>query len=339
MTNFYNVTLLGFGNVGRALAKLLHEKRIELSEKYGIEYRVTGIAARRIGWMVDPNGLDIPAVLAGQGPVGTPWEAGNIRDWLAATRAEVLFENTSMNPQTGQPAIDYLKAGLEHGAHIITANKGPVVHAYHELKALAQAKGKQFRHEATVMGGAPIFSLFREALPAANLKRFRGVLNSTTNLILTEMEKGLSFDNAVKKAQDIGVAETDPSTDVDGWDAAVKVAALATVLMDVPVTPQTIAPVGIRHLSGDMVRAARAAGKPYKLVCRAEKVDGKVIASVTPEQVEADDVLATVSGTSSIVVFEMDTIYGLTVSEIGGDAVTTAYGPLADFISIARDNQ
>ncbi|MGQ0601150.1 MAG: homoserine dehydrogenase, partial [Anaerolineales bacterium] len=152
-------------------------------------------------------------------------------------------------------------------------------------------------------------------------------------------EKGLSFDNAVKKAQDIGVAETDPSTDVDGWDAAVKVAALATVLMDVPVTPQTIAPVGIRHLSGDMVRAARAEGKPYKLVCKAEKAGGKVVASVTPEQVEADDVLASVNGTSSIVVFEMDMIYGLTVSEIGGDAVTSAYGPLADFISIARDNQ
>ncbi|MBL8045760.1 MAG: homoserine dehydrogenase, partial [Anaerolineales bacterium] len=189
---------------------------------------------------------------------------------------------------------------------------------------------------AAVMGGAPIFSTFREALPAANLKGFRGILNSTTNLILTEMEKGLSFDAAVQKAQEIGIAETDPSNDVDGWDAAVKVSALATVLMDVPVKPQDVAPVGIRALSGEQVAAARAAGRPYKLVCRASKADGKVTASVRPEQVEADDPLASVNGTSSIVIFEMDTIYGLALSEIGGDAITTAYGPLADFISITK---
>lgn len=336
MKSQYNLVLLGFGNVGRALAGLLKTKRNELRDKYGIRYRVTGIASRRTGWVADPNGLDLESVTAGKLPAGKAWEAGDIQSWLKATRADVLFENTSMNPQTGQPAIDYLKAGLNHGAHVITANKGPVVHAYHELKALAEDKGKQFYHEAAVMGGAPIFSTFREALPAANLKGFRGILNSTTNLILTEMEKGLSFEAAVKKAQEIGIAETDPSNDVDGWDAAVKVSALATVLMDVPVKPQDVAPVGIRALSGEQVAAARAAGRPYKLVCRVSKADGKVTASVRPEQVEADDPLASVNGTSSIVIFEMDTIYGLALSEIGGDAITTAYGPLADFISIAR---
>jgi homoserine dehydrogenase len=333
----FNLALLGFGNVGRALAGLLRDKKAELWDKYGIAYKVTGVAARRIGWVADANGLDLDAVMAGQFPPSPAWGQSDVRRWLTAAQADVLFENTSMNPQTGQPAIDYIRTALELGAHAVTANKGPVVQAYHELRDLAAAKDRRFMFEATVMGGAPIFSLFREALPAANLKRFRGVLNSTTNLILTEMEKGLTFEAAVKKAQEVGVAETDPSADVDGWDAAVKVSALATVLMDVPVKPQDIAPVGIRNLTSEQVRAARAEGRPYKLVCKAEKVDGKVIASVKPEQVPADDVLATVSGTSSIIVFEMDTIYGLTVSEIGGDAVTTAYGPLADFISIARD--
>jgi homoserine dehydrogenase len=332
----YNLALLGFGNVGRALAGLLLSKRAELREKYGIEYRVTGIAARRLGWLAEPDGFDLEAALTGQLPAGPAWEQSNIRDWLRAAQADVLFENTSLNAQTGQPAIDYLKAGLEHGAHIITANKGPVVHAYHELRALARAQGKWFLHEAAVMGGAPIFSLFREALPAANLKRFRGILNSTTNLILTEMERGLSFDEAVKKAQDLGIAETDPSADVDGWDAAVKVAALATVLMDAPVKPQAVNPTGIRALTGEQVRAARAAGRPFKLVCQAEKVDGAVRASVQPQQVEAGDPLANVNGASSIVIFELDTLYGLALSEINPDAVTTAYGPLADFITIAR---
>ncbi|MDW8327776.1 MAG: homoserine dehydrogenase, partial [Anaerolineales bacterium] len=174
------------------------------------------------------------------------------------------------------------------------------------------------------------------ALPAANLKRFRGILNSTTNLILTEMERGLSFDEAVKKAQDLGIAETDPSADVDGWDAAVKVAALVTVLMDVPVTPQAVNPTGIRALTGEQVRAARAAGRPFKLVCQAEKVNGTVRASVGPQQVETGDPLANVNGASSIIIFELDTLYGLALSEINPDAVTTAYGPLADFITIAR---
>jgi len=335
-TKHYRLALLGFGNVGRALAGLLSSKKDELREKYGIEYKVTGLAARRLGWLADPNGFDLEAALAGQLPAGPAWEQSNIHAWLNAAQADVLFENTSLNPQTGQPAIDYLKAGLEHGAHVVTANKGPVVHAYHELQALARAKGRRFLHEAAVMGGAPIFSLFREALPAANLKRFRGILNSTTNLILTEMEQGLSFDDAVKKAQDLGIAETDPSADVDGWDAAVKVAALATVLMEVPVKPQDVNPTGIRALTGEQVRAARAEGRPYKLVCRAEKTDGRVTASVRPQQVEAGDPLATVSGASSIVIFEMDTLYGLTLSEINPDALTTAYGPLADFITIAR---
>lgn len=335
----YNLALLGFGNVGRALAGLLHTKRDELRAKYGLEYRVTGIAARRLGWVADPAGLDLAAILAGQWPTAPAWEQGEVSTWLAAAQADVLFENTSMNPQTGQPAIDYLKAGLNHGAHVITANKGPIVHAYHDLRALAQTQGKRLMHEAVVMGGAPIFSLFQEALPAANLKRFRGILNSTTNLILTEMEAGLSFDEAVKKAQAIGIAETDPSADVDGWDAAVKVSALATVLMDAPVKPQDVNPTGIRALTGDQVRAARAAGRPYKLVCQAEKADGRVTASVRPEQVASGDPLASVNGTSSIVIFEMDTIYGLSVSEIGGDAVTTAYGPLADFIRVAQSER
>jgi homoserine dehydrogenase len=211
------------------------------------------------------------------------------------------------------------------------------VHAYHELSALAKAKGRRFLHEAAVMGGTPIFSLFREALPGAQLKRFRGILNSTTNLILSEMEQGLSFEAAVKKAQDLGIAETDPSADVDGWDAAVKVSALATVLMDAPLKPQDIRPVGIRALTGEQVRAARAAGRPYKLVCRAEKTaEGRLVASVRPEQVPASDPLANVNGPDSLVTFEMDTLYSLTISEQRPDAITTAYGPFADFLTVAR---
>ncbi len=328
----YNLALIGVGNVGKALIGLLHSKRDELRTRYGIQWRITAVASRRLGWLVNPDGFDVEALLAGD--YHSPLTASDIHPWLKAANAHVLFENSSMNPQTGQPAIDYVRAGLEYGAHVITANKGPVVHAFHELRDLAKARGRRFLFEATVMGGAPIFSLFREALPAANLKRFRGILNSTTNLIITEMENGLTFDQAVKKAQELGIAETDPSADVDGWDAAVKVSALATVLMDTPLKPQDVEREGIRGLTPEIVQAARGEGKPYKLVCQAERgEDGMVRASVRPAQIPIADPLASVRGASSIIQFQMDTLYGLTLSEQDPDAVTTAYGPLADFIT------
>ncbi|MCC7361915.1 MAG: homoserine dehydrogenase [Anaerolineales bacterium] len=339
----YNLAFLGFGNVGRALAQLLESKRAELRERHNLEFTITGVAARRLGWHANPGGYSAAELL--HGDLGTltarsqrPFtDLAALRDWLRATQANVLFENTSMNPHTGQPAIDYIRTALEAGVHVVSANKGPVVHAYHELRDLAASKGVRFLHEAAVMGGAPIFSLFREALPAARLLSFRGILNSTTNLMLTEMEHGAGFDQAVKKAQDMGIAETDPSFDVDGWDATVKVSALATVLMDYALKPEAVQREGIRGLTPEVLSTARLLGRPYKLVCQAERrPDGTVAASVRPEQVPLDDPLARCDGATSILLFQMDVIHGLTLSELHPDAITTAYGPLADFITLAR---
>lgn len=336
----FALALLGFGNVGRALVQLLQSKQAELRERYDLEWTITGVASRRLGWHANPAGFDPAALLRGDlgtlpGGTTSPGPEG-LAAWLQATRASVLFENTSLNPHTGQPAIDYIRTALEAGVHVVTANKGPIVHAYQELSRLAASRGVQFLYEATVMGGAPIFSLFRGALPAANLLRFRGILNSTTNLILTEMENGESFDAAVRKAQALGIAETDPSFDVDGWDATVKVSALATVLMGAALRPQDVLREGIRQLTPEIVRAARLMGRPYKLVCAAEKrPDGSVAASVRPEQVPLEDPLATCMGATSIILFQMDVIHGLTLSELHPDAVTTAYGPLADLVAIA----
>ena len=203
----------------------------------------------------------------------------NVRDWLSAAQADILFEATSLNVETGQPAIDHIRAALEHGAHAITANKGPIVHAYRELRDLATEQGKRFLFESTVMDGVPIFSLF-DQLPAIHLQGLHGILNSTTNVILSEMENGLSFDESLKKAQSLGIAETDATHDIDGWDAAVKTAALITVLMDVPVRLEDIYREGIRDLTTNAVRNGRRDGWPFKLVCRAQRVADGVKASV-----------------------------------------------------------
>jgi len=189
-----------------------------------IEYRITGIASRRLGWLADPKGLSVASGAGALAREGLPAsQATNVRDWLHATQADVLFEATSLNVTSGEPAIDHIHAALEMGAHAITANKGTVVHAYQELRALAASKHRRFLFESTVMDGAPIFSLF-DTLPVLHLRGFRGILNSTTNVILTGMEQGLSFEQSLKHAQEIGIAETDPTHDVEGWDATVKVA-------------------------------------------------------------------------------------------------------------------
>jgi homoserine dehydrogenase len=335
----YNLCILGFGNVGRALAQLLLEKTAELRERYDIEWRLTGVATRRMGWIADPAGLDVVALLNGQTPDAPA--PGNVREWLAAAQADVLFELTSTDPQTGQPAIDHLRAALERGAHAITANKGALIHAYPELRALAAAQGRRFLFEATVMAGGPVFSLFRDTLPAARLLRFRGLLNSTSNVIIEEMERGRSLQEAVQKAQELGIAETNPSLDVDGWDATLKVCAIATVLMDVPLRLEEIQREGIRGLSPEMVQQARAAGQPFKLIAQAERVGDGVVAYVRPEQLAPHDPLAAVRGGSMLAHFEMDVIPGLTITvhvpDTGmvGPAVT-AYDVMADFIRATR---
>ena len=335
----FTLGLLGFGNVNRTLVELLQRKDSELRERHGIAWRITGVASRRIGWRANAEGFDVDELLRSRsldaftGMRGQ--ECPSYRAWLDAAQPEVVFEATALNVETGQPAIDHIRGALEHGAHVITANKGPVVHAYQELHALAARCGKQFLFESTVMDGIPIFSLFRNTLPATEVKGFKGILNSTTNVILTGMDRGLSFDESLRQAQQLGVAETDASHDIDGWDAAVKVAALVNVIMGVRLPPQKVERQGIRGLTGEAVRTARNAGAPYKLVCRARRTESGVSASVRPEQIPLTDPMALVDGTSSIIQFETDIFPGLTITEENPGLYATAYGMLADFIRAA----
>lgn len=247
----------------------------------------------------------------------------------------MLFEASSLERHTGQPAIDHIKAALESGAHAISANKGPVVHAYHELRQLADACGRKFFFESAVMDGTPIFSMFPHCLPAVDLRGFRGVLNSTTNVVLTEMEKGATLGAAVKHAQEIGVAETDPSDDLDGWDAAVKVTALAIVLMSAKIKLSDVEVEGIRSLTPELVREAHSASKRYKLVCSAERTAGGIQARVRPEKLPLTDALARLEGTTSAIRFDMD-VFGLSLIEHKPGVIATAYGLFADFIRAVK---
>jgi homoserine dehydrogenase len=338
----YRLALLGFGNVGQALVRLLLRKKDLLLKEHSIEFLICGIATARHGMAVDMQGIDgehaLQLVSTGD-RLDSLSHHPSITDpmvFIRSSGAQVLFENTPVNYSTGQPAVDYLRTALQCGVHAITANKGPVVHAYQELTDLAEKQGCKFYFESAVMDGAPIFSLFRETLPAASLHGFSGILNSTTNLILTRMEGGESFEQAVAYAQSVGIAETNPSGDIDGWDACVKVAALVTVLMGIPLKPAQIERTSIRSLTLDDIYQAKALGKRWKLVCKAERAGPVVKARVAPEMVNSDSPLYGVNGTSSIVTFKTDVLPQLAVVEGNPGPETTAYGLLADFINATR---
>jgi len=335
------LAFLGFGNVGKALARLLLQKSRELEERYNLTFSVTGIATGKHGIAINPQGIELGDVLTllkddkqgdiSQSSFGKP-PSDNF-EFIRACGADVLFENTPVNYETGQPAVDHIHLALELGMHVVTANKGPVVHAYRSLTDQARAVGRRFYFESAVMDGAPIFSLFRETLPASKLVKFQGVLNSTTNMILTRMEMGEGFDQAVAYAQKIGIAETDPSGDIDGWDAAVKVAALATVIMGISLKPQDVERQGIRHITPKMVAEAAAQGLRWKLVCSAVCKDGGVQATVRPELVDRASPMYAAEGTTSIMQFETDVLGRLSIIEENPGPTTTAYGCMADFIN------
>ena len=342
MEKTIKICLMGFGNVSQAFVHLVNRKQQELADDYGVKFIFTAIATGRHGKAFNPQGLNAAKAIElhkrGESIEGlsSTKTSADVKEFITQSGADFLLENSPVNYQSGEPAISHIKAALGSGMHAVSANKGPVVHAFRELTDLAEKNGVRFLFESAVMDGAPIFSVFREALPAVRINGFEGILNSCTNMLLERMEDGESFENAVAYAQSIGIAETDPSGDIDGWDAAIKVAAIATVLMGEPLKPQDVDREGIRDLSLTEIQQSQREGMRWKLVCRAEKINGKLVASVRPEEVPSKSALYSVNGTSSFVVFHTDVLPGLGILESNPSPETTAYGLLADILNILK---
>jgi homoserine dehydrogenase len=337
------LVLVGFGNVGKALVRLLEQKRGLLNSEYGVDLIFTGIYTAHHGAAIHPEGLGALRAIEIADAGGNLNELSQYPaffasglDFIQACPGDVLFENSPVNHHTGQPALDHLQAALRKKMDAITANKGPVVHGYQLLSQLAKENKRHFFFESAVMDGAPIFSLFRSALPGIELRGFHGILNSCTNMLLTQMEKGDTFEQALDYGRKIGITETDPSADVDGWDAAIKVAAISTVLMGVPLLPDQVDRQGIRGLTPADLAEARAQGKRWKLVCSARRDGAGVVARVAPEMVSPDSPLYSINGTSSYAQFETDTLPGLGIVESNPGPETTAYGLFADFLNTLR---
>ncbi len=340
--NHYKLAMLGFGNVGQAFVRLIQRKEVQLREEYGITLSITAIATGSHGRAINPEGIDSEKALTLM-ETGLPLDSLSILPaptdnlaFIQASGADILLENTPVSYADGQPALDHIRTAIQSGMHAVTANKGPVVHGYHTLTALAAEHNVLFLFESTVMDGAPVFGVYREALPTAVVDRISGVLNSTTNLILTRMEDGESFDQAVAYAQSIGIAETDPSGDVDGWDSAVKISALITVLMDTPFTPDRVDRTGIRGITPTEIAQAASQGKRWKLLCEAWRENGQIQARVAPGMIATDNPAYTINGTTSIVTLESDVLGALSLLEADPGPHTTAYGLLADLLNAVK---
>ena len=333
---------IGFGVVGQGLAELLLQKKEDLNKNYGIDFSVVGISDKLKGSVMDPGGIDLAAVLeaarAGdnisEGSEGK--FTGDAVEMIAACDADVMFEATYTDIKTGEPATTHIRKALEKGMHVTTTNKGPLALHFQELAELAGQKGVKFLYEGTVMSGTPVLNLLRETLAGSTILEVKGILNGTTNYILTRMEEGLAYEDALKKAQELGYAEAVPDADVLGWDALAKVTILAKVLFGAQGDPFDYPCEGITKITAANIADALDREKRFKLIGRVWKEGSDIKASVAPEEIALSHPLAGVMGATNAITIITDTLGDVTIVGPGAGKVETGFSMLIDLIKIAR---
>jgi homoserine dehydrogenase len=342
------LALVGFGNVSRRFVRLLDE----VGDRLDFTWRLVGIGSRHHGSVVNPDGIDAAraaAIVEGSQSLDrldpSPRERSGIdlvrqvTDLLADDAADgrlVVVEATTLDIERGEPATAHVRASLEGLAHVVTANKGPVAFNFRSLDSLADSVDRLFFFEGAVMDGVPIFNLVRETLPAVTIDGFRGVINTTCHYMLSELEQGTDFDVALAEMQARGIAEAEPSHDIDGWDAAAKTAALVNVLMAGHITPHDVARTGIRELSVAEVTDAVRRGRRIRLVASASRRSGRLVARVEPELLDPGDPLATLGPTENALFFHTDLLGDIGVVQRSSSLTQTAYALLSDLAYISR---
>ena len=328
------IALIGYGNVGQAFARMLRRREDYIRDTFDTKALITAVCTRSRGALIQPEGIDTEAL--------TDEMFDKEKDAFAVIESaqyDVMIELTPINIMTGQPATDHVRRAIELGKHVITANKGPIAWHYRQLRDLAKKQGVCFCHEATVMDGTPVYNLAKENLMGCQITEVSGIFNATTNFILTEMEKGVSFEDAVAEGRRQGFVEADASMDIDGWDASAKLTALMNVLMDVEITPLEIDRTGISGITYEDIQSAKAQGKRIKLLCRGRVEDGKPVGVVKPTLVDEHTLPAIMDATSSYVTIDTDLMGATTVIEepFEPEIDHTAYGVLSDLLRILTD--
>ncbi|MBO8162153.1 MAG: homoserine dehydrogenase [Brevibacillus sp.] len=341
----HKLALIGFGVVGQGLAEILVNKKEELKTRYGFEGKIVAISDLHKGSLYDPNGLDIETLLSIVRETGKidsyPDTPTLVRGWdsfktICQSNADTVVEVSYTDVKTGQPAIDHCKAAFESGKHVVMSNKGPVALAYQELSELARKHNVRWGFEGSVMSGTPTIRLPLACLAGNEIREVKGILNGTTNFILTKMEEGMTYEDALSEAQRLGYAEADPTADVEGFDALYKIVILANVIMGVPLKREDVSRQGITALTPEDIAQAKAENKRWKLIARAKKEGDKVVASIAPEKVPLTDALAGITGATNAITYDCDLAGPITVVGAGAGKTETGYSILIDLINISR---
>lgn len=308
------VTLIGRGGVGQAFLELVRDRGPELGAQYGLDIAVVAVSDPVRGAVARAQGLDVATLLAALKTPGRlaayPDQEGLGRGWdsldtIGGADADVMVEATPTTP-SGELATTHCRMALERGQHVVTSNKGPLVHAYDELLQMAKARGARLGLEGTVMSGTPALRLARETLAGDTVRAVRGSLNGTTNFMLSRMEEGASYAAALAEAQAAGYAEVDPRGDVEGWDAAYKLAILARHVLGRPLAVADVDRIGITGVDDQQLADARARGQHWRLVATLDAGEGWLRATVRPERLAADDPLAAVPGAMNAITYRTD---------------------------------
>lgn len=333
------LALVGFGNVGQGMTQILQDQGDYFAEQFGVIFQIVAVSDFKLGSVFDANGLSpknlLKAAASGDLTAALAESYGwSVETMIEKSNADTLVEASFTNLDTGEPALSYIQQAINQGMHVVTTNKGPIALHFPELHKLAKANNVQIGLEGTVMSGTPALSVGRNLLSAAGITHIQGILNGTTNYILTQMEKGASYNEALSEAKALGFAEADPTGDVEGHDAAGKVVILSNLILESELTMGDVDCQGITGLTQADIEQAKSEGKRWKLIGMVELTDGQIVASVRPMKISLTHPLASVSGATNAITFSTATLGDVTLIGPGAGRKETGYALINDLIAI-----
>jgi homoserine dehydrogenase len=338
-TTIYRLALIGFGSAGQGLAHILRDQGETLARRYGVSLRIVAVCTRSRGSLYDPEGLDPAALLQAIAHDGHLRNLAGQHDWspldmIEQANADILVELSPTDLTTGEPATNHMRAALSRGMHAITANKGPIALHLTELRRLASDAQLYLGFEGTVMSGTPALRLGWSDLAGCQVLELRGIVNGTTNYILTQMESDMSYADALAEAQRLGYAEANPAGDVEGYDAAAKALILANVLMDARLELSDVERAGITTLTRDTIEAARASNERWKLIARVWRDGEHVRASVQPTRLPISHPLASAGGATNALTITTDLLGEVTLIGPGAGGIATGFAVISDILAL-----
>lgn len=327
------LSIIGFGAVGQGVAQAIHSKKETLYGQ-GIDLRVVGISDSK-GSEINARGIDLKSALQRKKQKGTVAQGNEVAlDIIRNVEHEIVVEATPTNIKNGEPGLSNMSAAFNSGKHVVTSNKGPLALRFSELKESAEDNGLFFRYEATVGGAIPIFNLIHESLAGNRVIGIEGILNGTTNYILTRMaEERLPYELVLKEAQELGIAETDPTYDVEGIDSACKLVILANSVFGEAATYRDVKVTGITKITPEALELASKNNYVVKLICEA----GHGTLTVAPRLVPKKHPLS-VGGTLNVASILTDLAGRITISGKGAGSIETASSILSDILYIVRNS-